>query len=229
MTTHNDRPAVPDAAMPVTALPASGPGNAFPATASGVPLSVYAFGFSVGVLGLVETGILSSAALAMFTAVALGTGAVGLLVGGLWDFRGGNLFAGTFGVAYALFLFTTGLILKFFAPGVIATAGAGAFGDAFGAWLILWAIFTAMLTFGARTVNLPAFLAFVLLIAVYVVLAIANLGGSAGWVDGVTKAGGWLALADGAVAWYLGTGILLNVMTGRDMLPLWPYHPRTTG
>ncbi len=46
----------------------------------------------------------------------MGTGAAGLLIGGLWGFRGGNLFAGTFGVAFATFLFTTGLILRFFAP-----------------------------------------------------------------------------------------------------------------
>jgi succinate-acetate transporter protein len=77
--------------------------------------------------------------------------------------------------------------LKFFAPAIIASAGA----NAFGAWLILWAMFTAMLAVGARTVNMPAFLAFVLLVAVYVILAIASLGGSAGWAGTVTKVGGW--------------------------------------
>ncbi|MGE5291984.1 MAG: acetate uptake transporter [Micromonosporaceae bacterium] len=232
MTTHDDRPPTPDTAlqqhagaMPAPVMPATGPGNAFPATASGVPLSVFAFGFAVGILGLVDTGILNGAAVGVFIAVAMGTGAAGLLIGGLWDFRGGNLFAGTFGTAYALFLFTTGLILKFFAPSVIASAGANAFGDAFGAWLILWAIFTAGLAVGARTINLPAFLAFVLLAAVYVILAIASLGGAAGWAGTVTKMGGWVALADGVAAWYLGFGILLNTTVGKDLLPLWPYHP----
>jgi len=45
--------------MPAPAAPATGPGNAFPATATGVPLSVFAFGFSLGILGLIDTGILS--------------------------------------------------------------------------------------------------------------------------------------------------------------------------
>ena len=132
MTTHEDRPPVSGGAAPqqyaapAPVVPATGPGNAFPATATGVPLSVFAFGFSIGILGLVDTGILSGRATGLFVAVAIGTGALGLFVGGLWDFRGGNLFAGTFGVAYALFLFTTGLILRFFAAGVIVAAGANA-------------------------------------------------------------------------------------------------------
>jgi uncharacterized protein len=231
MTAHDDPPASAGAVTQQTSAPvaahagpATGPGNAFPATASGVPLSVFAFGFSVAVLGLIDTGILKPAAIGVFIAVAIGTGAAGLLIGGLWEFRAGNLFAATFGVAYALFLLTTGLILKFFAPAIVAGAGASGFNQAFAAWLILWAIFTVLLAVGARTINLPAFLAFVLLAAVYIILAIAGLGGSAGWASTVTKLGGWVALADAVAAWYLGTGILLNATLGRDVLPLWPYR-----
>jgi uncharacterized protein len=232
MTTHDDRPPVSAGAATqqyAPAVPASGPGNAFPATATGVPLSVFSFGFSVGILGLVDTGILSGAATGMFVAVAIGTGAIGLLLGGLWDFRGGNLFAGTFGVAYALFLLTTGLILRFFAPAVITAAGANAFGDAFAAWLIMWAVFTAVMAIGAYRVNVPAFLAFVLLAAVYVILGIAGLGGTAGWVSPLTKVGGWVALADMAAAWYVGFGIVLNTTIGKDVVPMFPYHPATAG
>jgi succinate-acetate transporter protein len=218
MTTHDDLPSA-------TALAVTGPGYSFPATATGVPLSVFAFGFAVLVLGLVDTGILNSAASGVFVAVAFGTGAAGLLIGGLWDFRGGNLFAGTFGVAYALFLFTSALMLKFFAPSVIAASSVGSFQHAFGAWLILWAIFTALLTVGARTINLPAFMAFFLLIIVYLLLGIADFGGTAGWAGTVTKIGGWAALADGIAAWYLGTAIVLNTTIGKDLLPVWPYQP----
>lgn len=233
MTTRDDQPTVDGASQardpaPTPLLPATGAGHAFPATASGVPLSVFAFGFCVGILGLIDTGILSGAAIGMFIAVALGTGTVGLLVAGLWEFRGGNLFGATFAIAYALFLLSTAMILKFFAPSITAAGGAGAFGSAFGAWLLMWAVFTALLAVGARTVNLPAFLAFVLLVVVYVVLGIASIGGSAAWTDSLTRIGGWFALADGITAWYLGAGILLNVTVGRDLLPLWPYTPPAT-
>ena len=233
MTTHDDRSPVSADVAPqqyagqAPAMPMSGPGNAFPATATGVPLSVFAFGFSVGILGLVDTGILSGLATGMFIAIAIGTGAIGLLIGGLWDFRGGNLFAGTFGVAYALFLLTTGLILRFFAPGIVTGAGANAFGDAFAAWLLMWAVFTAFMAIGAYQINMPAFLAFVLLAALYVILGIAGLGGTAGWASSLTKIGGWVALADAVAAWYVGFGIVLNATIGKDVVPMFPHHPAT--
>jgi succinate-acetate transporter protein len=71
------------------------PFTVYPATAGGVPLSAFAFAFAVGFLGLVETGILSSAANDIFLATCFGIGAVGLLVGGMWEFRGGEVFGGT--------------------------------------------------------------------------------------------------------------------------------------
>ena len=104
--------------------------------------------------------------------VAFGTGALGMLVGGIVEFRNGNLFGATFGVAYACFLFTTPMILRWFAPEIALdrVAGVGGFGDSFGAYLLVWAVFTAFLTFGAYYVNLPAFLAFLLLVIVYVLV-----------------------------------------------------------
>ena len=110
---------------------APGPGHAYPATAPGVPLSGFSFAFAVGFLGLVETGILSSAVNDIFIATCFGIGAVGLLIGGLWEFRSGELFGGTFGVGYAGFLFSTALILKFFAPAIITAGGPLAFDHAF--------------------------------------------------------------------------------------------------
>jgi uncharacterized protein len=228
MTTQNDRPV---SSLPVETEPeavaaawAGGPGHAFPATATGVPLSAFAFAFAVGVLGLVDTGILPSAASGMFIATAVGIGTGGLLVGGLWEFRRGELFGGTFGVAYAGFLLSTGLILKFFAGPIATTAGPAGFGHTFAAWLILWAIFTVILAIGAWHINVAAFMPFTLAAVVLVVEAIALLGGTAGWASGMTKVGGWAALADSAAAGYLGTAILLNTTIGKDLLPLWPYQ-----
>ena len=83
------------------------------------------------------------------------------------EFRNGNLFGATFGVAYACFLFTTPMILRWFAPRDLSVRSVGGFGDSFGAYLLMWAVFTAFMTYGAYYVNLPAFLAFLLLVVVY--------------------------------------------------------------
>src|ERR1700691_904613 len=162
-------------AEPPSLVWAPGPGHAYPATAGGVPLSAFAFAFAVGFLGLVETGILSTAANDIFIATCFGIGAVGLLIGGLWEFRSGELFGGTFGVGYEGFLFSTALILKFFAPAIIAAGGPLAFDHAFAAWLIMWALFTAVFAIGARSISLAALAPFSLAIVALVVLAIAHL------------------------------------------------------
>ena len=225
MTTHDGSTVTPASATTPAVEPAAvawapGPGHAYPATAPGVPLSAFAFAFAVGFLGLVQTGILSSAANDIFIATCFGIGAVGLLIGGLWEFRGGELFGGTFGVGYAGFLFSTALILKFFAGPIIAAGGPLAFDHAFAAWLILWALFTAVFAIGASSISLAAFAPFSLAFVVLVLLAIANLGGAASWTADVSKIGGWVALLDGFAAGYLGAAIVLNVTLGRELLPM---------
>jgi succinate-acetate transporter protein len=231
MSTHDEpalssSPVTTQVGEPAVVAWAPGPGHAYPATAPGVPLSAFAFAFAVGFLGLVQTGILSSAANDMFIATCFGIGAVGLLIGGLWEYRSGELFGGTFGVGYAGFLFSTALILKFFAGPIIAAGGPLAFDHAFAAWLILWALFTAVFAIGASSISLAACAPFTLAFVVLVVLAIANLGGTASWAADVSKIGGWVALADGFAAGYLGAAIVLNVTLGRELLPMWPAKSR---
>jgi uncharacterized protein len=223
LTTQEERPLGEGTATEPPALVwAPGAGHAYPATAGGVPLSAFAFAFAVGFLGLVETGILSSAANDIFLATCFGIGAVGLLVGGMWEYRGGELFGGTFGVGYAGFLFSTALILKFFAAPMIAAAGVANFDHAFAAWLILWALFTAVFAIAATSISWTAVAPFTLAFVVLIVLAISNLGGTASWTTNVAKIGGWVALADSFAAGYLGAAIILNVSMGKNLLPLFP-------
>lgn len=227
MTSHDESTLTPPPATgPAAVAWAPGPGHAYPATAPGVPLSAFAFAFAVGFLGLVQTGILASAANDIFIATCFGIGAVGLLIGGLWEYRSGELFGGTFGVGYAGFLFSTALILKFFAGPIIAAAGPVAFDHAFAAWLILWALFTAVFAIGASSISLAAFAPFSLAFVVLVVSAIANLGGTASWTADVTRISGWVALLDGFAAGYLAAAIVLNVTLGRELLPMWPARSR---
>jgi succinate-acetate transporter protein len=123
---------------------------------------------------LVETGIVTSAADGIFIATCFGIGAIGLFIGGMWEYSGGELFGGTtFAIA--------------------ATS-------------ISW------------TAVAPFTLAFIVLI----VLAIANLGGTASWTTDVAKVGGWFALLDSFAAGYLGAAIVLNVSMGKEHLPLFP-------
>ncbi len=231
MTTQDESAVTPGSATtpvpgPATMAWAPGPGHAYPATAPGVPLSAFAFAFAVGMLGLVQSGILSSAANDLFIATCFGIGAVGLLIGGLWEFRSGELFGGTFGVGYSGFLLSTALILKFFAGPIIAAGGPLAFDHAFAAWLILWALFTGVFAIGASSISLAALAPFSLAVVVLVLSAIANMGATASWTGDVTKISGWFAIVDGFAAGYLASAIVLNVTLGRELLPMWPARSR---
>jgi len=190
--------------------------------ASGVPLAVFSFGFSVIALSLANAELFNLNA-SLFVPVAFGTGALGMLVGGLMEYRNANLFGATFGVAYACFLFTTPMILRWFGPEISLgrVAGVGGFGDSFGAYLLMWAVFTAFLTYGAYYINLPAFLAFLLLTIVYVLAAVVNITSPSSTT--LLNITGWIGLADGICAWWLGMGLLLNDMGPKPLFPLVPY------
>ena len=92
----------------------------FRESASGVPIAVIAFGFSVMALSLANAEIINIQA-GVFLPIAFGTGAFGMLVSGLWEFRHGNLMGATFATAKACFLFTTAL-MRWFAPEIAALA-----------------------------------------------------------------------------------------------------------
>jgi uncharacterized protein len=210
------------AGAPPESPPATEPPKYFQEGASGVPIAVFSFGFSILALSLANTEIIPIPG-NLFVAVAFGTGALGMLVGGLAEFRNGQLFGASFAVAYACFLFTTAIILRWFAPeiGAAELAGAGGFGDSFGAYLLLWAVFTAFLTIGTYYINLPAFLAFALLVVVYVLLGIVNITQPTSLT--LTHIAGWVGLADGICAWWVGMGLVLNATAPREIIPLVPY------
>src|SRR3954465_193357 len=109
-----------------------------PQAGIGVSLSVGVFGFSVLMLGMASARIFTPAATSIFGPVAIGLGVFGLLLGGVFEMRANNVFAGTFSLLYAGFLLATGLILRgTFSPDLVKAAGALALGDAFGTWLLL--------------------------------------------------------------------------------------------
>ena len=205
-----------DAARPV-------PGEAFtPQAGIGVPIGVAGFDFSVLVLGFADARVFTPNAIGFFAPVAFSFGALMLLIGGLFELRANHIFGGTFCLAYAGFLFSTGLILRFYAPAIIHAAGNSGFGDAFGVWLLMWCVFTLMLSVGAYRINMPAFLAFVLLALAYLLLGIVSTMAAGDTTEFLTKAGGWVLVVDGIVAWYLSWALTVNPLIG-DKLPLWPY------
>lgn len=221
MTSTSVEPTVPQQSRPEpapVAVPQERAVTSLPPLASGVPTAVFGFAVIISMLGLANTTLIDSAALFIPAAMVMGTIAIG--IGGLYEVRNGDLFGGTFGIAYAGFLLTTGITLRFFGPAAdAAPAAVAAFGDAVGSWFLLWAFISVLFTVAARLVNTAALAAFALLALTLLLAGFANI------VDGDTattlaKASGWTALLDGVAAFWLASGLLLNTMYGRDVVPL---------
>ena len=189
-----------------------------PAAANGVPTSVFGFAVVITMLSLANAGVLDSGTIFVPIALVLGFFTIG--IGGLYELRNTDLFGGTFGVVYASFLLTTGVILRFFAPAADADAAtAGAFGDEVGSFFLLFALISFIFAFAGRLVNLTAVLAFAGLGGVLLLAGLANIVGG-DTATTLTKLAGYVGLLDGVAAFWLATGILLNTMHGKDMMPL---------
>jgi hypothetical protein len=191
-----------------------------PEAGVGTPVAVGTFGFSVLMLGIPNSGLITPDAVTAFTAVAFGTGAFGLLIGGLAEYRANNVFAGSFALFYSAFLLTTALMLRFLAPEM-----GPAFAPAFGTWLLLWCVFTVGLSWGAWHINMPAFLAFLLLAVGYLLFGLASFVTSPAAAQTLSLIGGWVLIVDGLVAWYLAWGLAVNTVVG-NKVPLFPYPYR---
>jgi succinate-acetate transporter protein len=204
---------------PVSSGPSSWPTGPFYApVASGLPITIFTFGFALAVLSLSNAQVFTPKAAGLWVPVAFACG-LGNLIGGLWSFRANDVYGATFGIAYGLFLVATGLIVGSFGPGIVAAAGAAGFGGAFGSWLFLWAVFSLVFAYGAYYINAPAFIVFCGLVVIFVLLALANVG-PANLAVALTQAAGWLGLLTAAVAWYLAAALILNPTIGRDVLPI---------
>lgn len=225
MTTANvDLPSSEPSAP--AAADVTGEGRFFPPTASGVALTLASFALPTALLSLINIGWLDASTVGVVIPVAYGYGALAALIGGLWEFRGNSLFGATVGVSFGCFWIGLGLLLQFFGPQVSEAAGAEAFGRTFGAYLLLWAVFSAYMTVGAYFIVKPAFWTLALIVALLTVLGAANIVGSGGLSQALTRIGGLVGLVAALVAWYLSAALVINTTSGRDILPIWPYSPK---
>ncbi len=195
----------------------------FPASASGQAIALTGFGFALGMLSMINAEWVTLGAIGFMVAVTFSIGSIALIIGGLWDFRANNLFGATWAIAFGAFWISVGLILQFVGGGVVEATSPEGFGDAFGAYLLLWAGFTAFMTVASWFVARAAFAIFAVLVVVFLLLGIANTAAPGSLSDTLREIGGYVGLLDAALAWYLAAALVINVTADRQILPIWPY------
>ena len=160
-------------------------------TATTTVVGRLALGITLLAFGLGHTGVINGVSAADAVSLAHYVGGVALFVAGLFAFRDRDAVTGT---AYAA------LGALWFTWAVTASGSA----DAAGLFLLLFALvaLTSTLAGGDQLTQGTYGLFFVSL----VLLAIAQFATS----GSLAKAGGWFAVAAGAVAWYAATAVLAH-------------------
>ncbi|MFF9769849.1 GPR1/FUN34/YaaH family transporter [Streptomyces sp. NPDC014636] len=150
-----------------------------------------ALGITLLAFGLGTTGVIDGVATSDAVSVAHYVGGVALFLVGLVAFRGGDGVSGTGFVALGALWFTW-------------AAGGHSSADAAGLFLLLFALVALTLTLAGGD-GLGQVMYGLLFLAM-VVLAVAAFADS----SALAKAGGWVAVVSGAVAWYAATAALAH-------------------
>ena len=160
-----------------------------------------------------QANIVSPASAPVVLGLALAYGGIVQLLAGMWEFRTGNTFGAVAFSSYGAFWIAYWALNVFYAKDLTADAG-----HAVGLFLWAWAIFTGYMTLAALKTNGAVLLVFVLLTVTFVLLGIANDGGSATtghWA-------GYVGIATAAAAWYASFGAVVNSTFGKTVVPLFP-------
>lgn len=214
MTTLTEAPPGPVAAP--APLMTDGAGVYFPKFPAGIALQLGALSIVLGLLSAAKAELFDVAATGIVIPVAFSVGAIVIFVGGLINFRAGIMIAGVIGCLYGAFWLSVGILLHSTAGTIVKTAGAGAFGDAFGTYLLIWGVMSLGLALPLIWVSKVVLGQQVLLAAVFFVLALGAFNGSASW----DKFGGWLGIVDALMCFYVAITLVTNETAGKPVLPL---------
>ncbi|MFV0135845.1 GPR1/FUN34/YaaH family transporter [Streptomyces sp. HMX87] len=152
-----------------------------------------ALGITLLAFGLGHTGVIGGVSAADAATVAQYVGGVALFVAGLMAFRDRDTATGTAFAALGALWFTWA-----------AGAGGQASANAAGLFLLLFALVALTLTFAGGDMLGQG--TYGLLFVSLLLIAIARFADA----EGLARAGGWFAVAAGAVAWYAATAALAH-------------------
>lgn len=175
------------------------------------PLGLAAFALTTFLLSLVNSGLMPVAAEPVVLGVALAYGGLAQLLAGMWEFKKGNVFGATVFSSYGAFWLSFWAYVTFYAPDVPAEHH----GAAAGWFLICWGIFTVLMFVAALRTTLVLATLFAVVVVAFFLLGLGALEG----VAGLTRAGGFVGLLAGAMAWYLSLAGVLGSVFGRPVLP----------
>jgi uncharacterized protein len=148
------------------------------------------------------------------------------LLAGMWEYRNRNVFGATAFSTYGGFWLSLGVFVAIFSSQLAAHVSD--LSSALGWFLFSFAIFNTYMLLWSLRVSGAVFAVFLTLEITEILLAIgfwlaahrgvAPTGAEVGWI----KAGGWAGVITAATAWYASAAGVINNMSPRPILPVWP-------
>lgn len=181
------------------------------------PLGLGGFALTTFAFSIANAGLVPEDSLRYYIPLALFYGGLAQFVAGLFEFRNNNLFGATGFASYGAFWIALGVFELFArqfelgAPGVRLAA--------LGWFFVAWAIFTFIMWLGSWGVHAALGVTFTLLLATFILLALAVFGGPN---EGLLHVAGYVGIVTAVAAWYIVAAEVINDTYGRTILPVGP-------
>ena len=189
-----------------------------PPLADPAPLGLAAFALTTFAFSVANAGIIPEDSIRLFIPLAIFYGGLAQFVAGLFEFRNKNVFGATGFTSYGAFwmaLGTVELLVRQFG------VGEPIIGYPVGWFFVAWAIFTAIMWLGSWGVHAALGITFTLLLATFILLALAVLISSPP-NPAILHMAGYVGIVTAIAAWYIVAADVLNWTYGRTILPLGP-------
>ena len=178
------------------------------------PLGLMGFGFTTILLNLVNADLLGADALGVVLPMGIFYGGLAQLIAGLLEAKQGNTFGATAFSSYGLFWLS--FVALHFLPALGLSSKASPASIA--AYLIIWGLFTALMSIATFKANRALQVVFISLSLLFFILAAGDLTGFAP----IRVLGGYEGIFCGSSAVYLAVAEILNETYGKTILPIGP-------
>ncbi|MFC1803336.1 acetate uptake transporter [Thermoproteota archaeon] len=173
-------------------------------------LGLMAFGMTTVLLNLHNSGLFPIGS--MILSMGLFFGGIAQIIAGIMEYRNSNMFGLTAFTAYGLFWLTLVSLLLLPELGLAQPATK----SAMAAYLLIWGMFTGLMTISALRLNKALLTVFITLTILFVLLAIGQFSPL------IHTIAGYEGIFCGFSAIYTGFADITNDIYGRTVIPIWP-------
>jgi len=182
------------------------------------PLGLMGFGFTTILLNLVNADLLGADALGVVLPMGIFYGGLAQLIAGLLEAKQGNTFGATAFSSYGLFWLS--FVALHFLPALGLSSAASP--TSIAAYLIIWGLFTALMSVATFKANRALQVVFISLSLLFFILAAGDLTG----FTLIRVLGGYEGIFCGSSAVYLAIAEILNETYEKTILPIGPVKAR---